>query len=206
MSSMPNDCINTVSEGGYNCTPIGLIEAARTVLGGIELDIASTETANSRIKADRFYSAEDCAWEKPEWKALTAFLNAPGNVKVRGKTIKATQWYDRLHREWFDGNIRSAIALVYRMTTLGSLNQFALRSGLLCIMNGDVAGHHGVHFVNGSGRLDFEIEQNGKFTPFTRNTQASAAILYARDPEVKERFFEEFGRFGIVFNRHSHWG
>lgn len=37
-------------------TPIEIVEAARTVMGGIDLDPASSETANKLIKATVFYS------------------------------------------------------------------------------------------------------------------------------------------------------
>ncbi len=37
-------------------TPAKYIEAARLVLGGIDLDPASNEIANGWIKADRYYS------------------------------------------------------------------------------------------------------------------------------------------------------
>jgi len=40
-------------------TPAGVIEAAREVLGGIDLDPASSETANRTVGAPRYFTEED---------------------------------------------------------------------------------------------------------------------------------------------------
>ena len=58
-------------------TPPKFIEAARTVLGKIDLDPCSTAFANSRVNATKYYSAEDDGLSH-EWTG-TVWLNPPYN-------------------------------------------------------------------------------------------------------------------------------
>ena len=57
-------------------TPDRYLNAARDVLGGIELDPASISLANERVQASRFYTSEDNGLEQA-WSARSIWLNPP---------------------------------------------------------------------------------------------------------------------------------
>jgi phage N-6-adenine-methyltransferase len=57
-------------------TPSEYIEAARQVLGVIELDPASSEIANRTVKAERFITKEQDALSQ-SWQARTVWMNPP---------------------------------------------------------------------------------------------------------------------------------
>jgi hypothetical protein len=83
-------------------TPAPYVEAAREVLGGIDLDPASCALANRTVKAARFYTAADDGLAQP-WSGRV-WLNPP----YRGL---ARDFIDRLTREYEAGRIDAAVVL-----------------------------------------------------------------------------------------------
>jgi hypothetical protein len=57
-------------------TPDNYLEAARTVLDGIELDPATNEAAQLRVKAERYFTREQDGLAQP-WVARSLWLNPP---------------------------------------------------------------------------------------------------------------------------------
>jgi ParB family chromosome partitioning protein len=89
-------------------TPAPYIEAARAVMGSIDLDPASTETANSVVKAATFYTADDNGllydWQGNIW------MNPPYAQPL------IAQFSTRLQEEWAAGRVSQAIVLVNNAT------------------------------------------------------------------------------------------
>jgi len=73
-------------------TPIELVNAAREVMGSIDLDPASSETANKQIKATRFYSEDGL--NKPWFGNI--WMNHPFSRVNNQLWIKhLIEWYER---------------------------------------------------------------------------------------------------------------
>lgn len=98
-------------------TPSKYIEAARQVMGSIDLDPASCELANQTVKATRYYTQEENGLSKP-WYG-NVWLNPPygrnttvnGVWKGGGKSLVAL-WIDRLIEVYQSDWIDQAIMLV----------------------------------------------------------------------------------------------
>jgi len=100
------------SESVEYYTPSKYIEAARQVMGGIDLDPASCESAQEIVKAAQYYTKADDGlaqkWEGRCW------LNPPYG-KIRNKSSQG-QWGQHLLSEYHSGNVSEAILLVKAAT------------------------------------------------------------------------------------------
>lgn len=195
----PIDCINTKSILGRNATPIEIIESARSVLGSIDLDPASDEVINNLVKATRIFTYEDDGFFQ-NWSSRTLWLNPPGKTysTFLGKEIKASHWIRKLYREYSKGAVDSAIALVYRSGSLGSVGMDILsdNSVSLCVTSAGASSP----VINGSGRISFEtINSEGERTPETNNTQSSAFLLFSTETCIHHKFSKEFSKYGKVY-------
>lgn len=89
-------------------TPIEIIEAARQVMGSIDLDPASCDDAQQNVKASRYYTAEmnglSRVWSGRVW------LNPPYS-KTAGRSNQDI-WAKKLLQEFRDGNVTEGILLV----------------------------------------------------------------------------------------------
>lgn len=94
-------------------TPEEYIEAARAVMGEIDLDPASCELANRTVKARRFYTKDDDGL-KQEWFGRV-FLNPPYGWTEDSESSQAV-WSARLIEAWEAGDILEGILLVNAAT------------------------------------------------------------------------------------------
>lgn len=85
------------------------IEAARLVLGDIDLDPASCEIANRTVQARRYYTQEENGLEQAWYGRI--WLNPPFGRLSNG-TSRIRLFLDRLVQEYRSGNIVAAIAMV----------------------------------------------------------------------------------------------
>ena len=104
MVRKPHVAYNSGNNEWY--TPSEYIEAARAVMGEINLDPASSEIANKTVKADHIYTVEDNGLEKP-WFG-NVWLNPPYAIDLIGK------FAEKVVNEL--GNIKQAIVLVNNAT------------------------------------------------------------------------------------------
>jgi phage N-6-adenine-methyltransferase len=110
-------------------TPVPHIEAARLVLGGIDLDPASSAAANRTVRAGRYFTEDDDGLAQP-WEGRT-WLNPPYGEP-------AGRFVAKLAAHLGDGTVPAAVVLVslHAMST-GWFEP--LYHGVLCVTRGRLA-------------------------------------------------------------------
>ena len=93
-------------------TPSKYIEAAREVMGSIDLDPASCELANQTVRATRYYTQEDNGFIHP-WYG-NVWCNPPYG-KLGGISNKEL-WSKKIVDSYEDGYVEQAILLVTAST------------------------------------------------------------------------------------------
>jgi ParB family chromosome partitioning protein len=151
------------SNSNEHYTPEVYIEAAREVLGNIDLDPASCAEANKVVKADWFFSGEDDGLLQ-DWRPRV-WLNPPYG-KQAGKFV------EKLMREMAEGKVHAAIVLVNATATDTTWFQ-NLWDGLLCFTN------HRINFY-GDG------ERSG-------STFGSVFVYFGARPKLFIQRFSAFG-------------
>ena len=163
-------------------TPAHCIEAAREVMGFIELDPASCEQANRIVKAERYYTREQNGLER-SWKARTVWLNPPygrsNDMKARHKST-IEQFVMKLLWEYQSGAIGQAILLV--PATIGTNWFHPLWQYPICFH---------------TGKLNFLSPI--KHTCYSHAYGTVLAYLGLKE----DRFIKVFQRFGTIAKRVS---
>lgn len=149
-------------------TPPVYIEAAREVMGSIDLDPASCDTAQEIVKAKIFYCAEDDGTRKP-WGG-NVWLNPPYSKDWIGEFV------EKLYVEYVkDKRVKQAIVLVNNATETAWFQRLLVMASAVCFICGRIK------FLDKSG-----TEAN---TPL----QGQIALYIGNDPESFMRGFSEFG-------------
>lgn len=102
--------INQTSGDVEYYTDPRILEAARRVMGGIELDPASCYAANENVKADRIFTIADDGL-KQEWRARTVWLNWPFG------RVQNPLWVRKLNDEWARCNYQQLCCITYACTS-----------------------------------------------------------------------------------------
>ncbi len=154
-------------------TPGIYIEAARKVLGTIDLDPASCETAQRAVKASRYYTKEDDGLSK-DWSGRV-WMNPPYTGSIVDKFVL------KLCSHFESGDVLEAVVLVNNATETQWFRRIAELCSLICFP---------------TGRINFD-------TPDQRNGKGSnlygQAFFYLG--KKGPRFAKEFARFGLILQK-----
>ena len=101
--------INQTSGDVEYYTPPAIIAAATLVLGTIDLDPASSETANERVQAVRIFTEADDGLNR-EW-AGKVWMNHPFGKAQNPK------WIKKLEEEFESGRVTEACCITYACTS-----------------------------------------------------------------------------------------
>jgi len=150
-------------------TPVSLVESARSVMGSIDTDPASSEIANNIIKASLFYTKEtdglDKKWEGNVW------MNPPYSQPL------ISLFSDAVTDKFKKGEIKQAIVLVNNATETRWFRKMASESSMICFIGGRV------RFI--------DMEGNPGGAPLQ-----GQAVLYMGENE--DEFLSEFSTHGFV--------
>lgn len=149
-------------------TPMPYAEAARRVLGGIDLDPASSDEANQVVKATRYYTVDDDGLAQA-WQG-NVYMNPPYSTDLIGK------FGDKLLDHLFRGDVPSAIVLVNNATDTAWFHSMATWANALCFPRGRI------RFWSPGGEIGAPL-------------QGQAILYFGQD---RAKFAAEFAEFGIV--------
>ncbi len=147
-------------------TPSEYLDAARDVLGGIDLDPASSAAAQKRVQAERHFTPEDDGLEQ-EWTGRV-WMNPPYAQPL------IAQFVDKLVTEYVAGRVSAAIMLTHNYTDTAWFR---------------VAQAVAVAFCFTEGRIRF-IDPDGNLAA---PTQGQAFLYFGRD---REKFASRFQPIG----------
>jgi len=149
-------------------TPAEYLDPARRVLGAIDLDPASCETANTLVGAAQFYSLRDDGLEQP-WRGRV-WLNPPYAQPLVSQFCEKLAWHVR------EGDVPAAVALVNNATETQWFGTLVGVATAVCFP---------------SGRVRFWAPDKSEAAPLQ-----GQALVYI-GPAV-ERFAQEFAEVGWV--------
>jgi len=125
-------------------TPDNYLELARVVLGEIDLDPASSDIANLRVKAKTFYTKEDDGLEQ-NWTG-NVWMNPPYKSGLIGGFV------NKLVSEYESGNVTSAIVLVNNATETRWFRVLIKQASAVCFPYGRV------RFLDPEGNLGAPLQ------------------------------------------------
>jgi ParB family chromosome partitioning protein len=168
--SSPHVAKNTGENEWY--TPPEYIEAAKSLMGRIDLDPASSRKANEIVGANKYFSMEDDGLSK-KW-AGKVWLNPPYSQPL------ISSFSEAVSRKYETGEITEACVLVNNATETSWFQRMLKVTAAVCFP---------------SGRIRF-INKDGK--PFGAPLQGQAILYFGKN---KDEFGKVFSKFGVVLFR-----
>jgi phage N-6-adenine-methyltransferase len=152
----------TLGTGEYEgYTPPKYIELARTVLGGIDLDPASSEKAQETVRAAQYFTAADEGL-RHEWRGRV-WLNPPYAQPLIG------QFVTKMVEERSAGNVTAGIMLTHNYTDTSWFHEASEIADAACFTRGRIA------FLDSDGAPCLSPAQGQTFFYFGDHKEAFAA-------------------------------
>jgi ParB family chromosome partitioning protein len=152
-------------------TPAQIVEAAREVMGEIDLDPASNDIAQQVVRAGTYYTAETDG-PAQDWIGRV-WLNPPYAAG------EIDRFVSRLVAEHTAGNVTEAVLLVHSRTDTAWFHEAASVAAAICFTR---------------GRVRFQRPDGTGNSP----TTGSAFLYFGRSPD---RFAAVFSAIGIVYGQ-----
>lgn len=162
------------SESNEWYTPAQYVDAARELMGGIDLDPATSEQANATVKAKKIYTVDDDGFAK-QWKGCV-WLNPPYG-REEGEGSNQARWTQKLIDEYKAGRVTEAVLLV---NAAPANKWFApLWEYLVCFTD------HRIRFQSPVGES-------------SQPTHSNALVYLGKN---KDGFIKHFAKFGAIVKR-----
>lgn len=162
--SIPHIARNSGNNEWY--TPAEYIEAARAVLGNIDLDPASSDTANEIVKATKYYTSETDGLAR-NWRG-NVWMNPPYSAEL------ISRFCSKLAHHYLAGDVIQAVVLVNNATETAWFNE------LVSVASAIVFPRSRVRFWKSDGELGAPLQ--------------GQAVIYAGEKPAD--FLREFLGFG----------
>lgn len=159
-------------------TPEIVIDLARRILNGIDLDPFSSDDANLIVRANKYFTKEDNALLH-SWHSKSVFMNPPYS---RGLCSKAVE---KFLYEFRAKHFRRAIVLVNNMTDTQWFHDLAKEANRRCDFK---------------GRIAFVTADNKRISGNTRG-QTFFLFSHRNDQYVTKRFDKYMAQEGLIYER-----